>query len=426
MTEVKNSPITTESSEPEVSEDLKLIRWIESHPRYAHLVEQAAGTVAPPAPPRRPQFQFVLKKVKGLVVSNPREYHGTAYVTNNLQKDADVTARIVTASNIIDAFGNFPVLLYAAGMNPIGWLLSLCTTLALLKIGNDMSLTVARGKEGSQAWARGGALLGLIPLALLKTLTTGVGVELINNSSGLSQLLAAELAEERIAGAQQTLEQVEQAQAPSYRTVKERCEKGQANLRQMSKDNSLWASTYVNLYGQWNERSSNWQTLPLEKLPVCRQLTRLEEEANRKFEVEQVKFRKLEASRQLMGNDLRFLQANYSQVYDEHFNSEGQIKSGVEAAAYALTNFIDKLGEGNWKQLGLSLFFLGLSFLTSTVACYMVLTYARRQDVQMSWDENLRQERDRWLYEQFNLLLQRHAQESQTFSQMHSRDANRN
>lgn len=428
MTQTENLQLAPDDSEPVLSEDLKLIRWIESHPRYAHLVKQATETTTPPASPHHPQLQWVLKTLKGLLISEASDYHGTAYVTDNVQKDAKVTASIVTTSNIIDALGNFPILLFTMGgvANPLGLFFSLGTTLALLKIGNDMSKTVVRGKEGSKAWAFWVAIIGLVPLALLKTFTTGVGVELINNRPGLSQLLATELAEERLADTQQALEQSGQAKAPSYLTVKERCDQGKAELSQMPKDSPLWASTYVNLHGQWSERSSNWQTLPLEKLPICRQVTRLEEAANRKFELEQVRYQQLRADRQQMGNDLDFLQANYPQVYDQHFHQQGEIKSGVEAAAYALESFSTKLMNGQWAQIWLSLFTLAISFLTSTVACYMVLTYARRQDVQMSWDENLRQERDRWLNDHFNLLLQRHAQESQNVFQARSQDADWN
>lgn len=428
MSQPESSPTATENAGPALSEDVKLIRWIESHPHYAALIDEAAGTAAVPTPPRYPRLRRVLAHLQGLVFSDPREYHGTAFVTQTLRQDAEVTSRVVTTSNIIDAFGNFPIFLFAAGgtMNLLGWGLSLFSTLALLKIGNDMSTTVARGKEGSKAWALWAALLGFIPLSIVKSFATGVGVELINNRSGLSQMLAAELADQRLVETQQALEDSRQITTPSYQSAQQRCVDGKADLQRLAKDSPLWASTYVNLYGQWNERRDDWQTVPFEKLPVCRQVTRLEEAANRAYEQTQAQYQELQTARQALGNDVTFLQTHYAGVYSQHFTPEGEIKSGVEAVSYALSSYLDKLQSGNWNQLGLSLFFLLISVLTSTVACYLVIAYSRRQDVQMSWSESLRQERDRWLNEQFNLLLHRHAQERQAFFHTQAREADRN
>ena len=59
---------------------------------------------------------------------------------------------------------------------------------------------------------------------------------------------------------------------------------------------------------------------------------------------------------------------------------------------------------GQWNQLGLSLYVLMVSLLSSATACLLVLLHPHRPEVALSWDEDLRRERDRWLAEQLQAL----------------------
>ncbi len=397
----------------------RLLQWVETHPRYAPLVKSAqSGQPLPPVP----QASWLAKmksSVVSIFIAQPQDLYGTAFVTQNVRTDARVTASVVTASNLIDAVGNWPIFLFSmGGSTPLGWVLSGLTTVLMLKINNDVSTTVARGKEGSKAWARWAAILGLLPLSVLKSFTTGIGVELLNNRSELVHLRATELANLRLT---QTQAQIANSLAVNP-AVQERCSSAENKLQQMPKDSPLWASSYARLYGQWADRNRDWSTVPFESLPICRQVERLEYEANQKHEAAQSQYAEYLALRTQLGNDLLFLKAAYPQSYDQTFTasaadpSEADFKSGVEAVSYALQNFTAKAGAGEWNALGLSLFFLLLSVFTSTVAIVMVLTYARRDDVQMSWDDQVRQERDRWLNQQFNQLLQKHEADLEALS----------
>jgi hypothetical protein len=50
--------------------------------------------------------------------------------------------------------------------------------------------------------------------------------------------------------------------------------------------------------------------------------------------------------------------------------------------------------------MGLSIYVLSFSLITSTVVCALVIAHSRRPGVALSWSDDVRQERDRWLAEQ--------------------------
>jgi single-stranded DNA-specific DHH superfamily exonuclease len=99
------------------------------------------------------------------------------------------------------------------------------------------------------------------------------------------------------------------------------------------------------------------------------------------------------------------------QVYRLNFTEEDQIASGVEAVRLATQNFFGKLLTGQLASLGFSLFFFSLSVITSAAAVLMTLRYAQRDDVQMSWNEEVKEQRDRWLDQMWQELVAKEIRE---------------
>jgi hypothetical protein len=410
--------IDSEIIAPQMSEDVRqLIQWIESHPEYSALVEQARQDHRVNPQSSRPQLvQQQWRKgvdwAKGQVFARGDELYGNAIVTPKVKDDANVTARVATGANLLNFVGIMPVLLFSFKSVPLlGAPLALVSALLLLKFSNDTAAAVARGARGCKTWAASAAIFGFIPLSLIQSLVSGISTELFNNQSSLIQYRAKELVEQRFVGEDKQLASLKVLSSPAYLAAQRQCNTGQAELQRLPKTDPRWNSLQVRLYGSYNERNKDWSSLPLNMLPVCERVERLEQENQVKVDAAETRLQGLRASQIRLGNDVMFLKGNVPSVYQQHFqaqagSSEEEFRSGAEAVAVAAEHFFTNLAQGRWNQLGLSLFFFSLSIITSTAACVMVIYFGRREDVQMSWSDEIRQERDRWLNQQFVELLE--------------------
>ncbi|MCG9891672.1 MAG: hypothetical protein MH252_11420 [Thermosynechococcaceae cyanobacterium MS004] len=394
-----------------------LIQWIESHPEYSFLVDQARQdhrVIPQKSQVPDPAWRKALRWSKDQILARGDELHGNAIITPGVQQDAEVTARVIAAGNLINFVGTFPLFLFA--LKSLGFFslpLSIITSLLLLKISNDTATVVARGKRGSRHWAYTAALCGFIPLSILQSLVSGIGSELFNNRTVLAQLWAEDLVQQRFEMKQQRIEALKTISTPAYLSTEKTCREGEAELNKLSKSDPRWNAQYAKLYGTWSDRSRVWTTLPAEMLPVCKRLDRFQQDNQAQIEKEQQALQILQEKRSQLGNDLKFLRQDFATVYEQHFDASEDFISGVQAIAIATDHFIANLEQGNVTQLGLSLFFFTLSCLTSLVACVMVFTFGRREDVQMSWSEELRRERDQWLTNKFAELIQHQEAEEQ-------------
>lgn len=387
-----------------------LIQWIESHPEYSMLVDQALQDrrVIPKGKQQPMQlWQKALLWGRDQVLAKGDELHGDAIIISGVQRDADVTARVITSGNLINLVGTFPLFFFSLkSLGALSWPLSIVTSLLLLKISNDTASVVARGKRGSRSWAYTAALCGFVPLSLLQSIVSGIGSELFNNQPVLAQDWATTLVENRFEAQNQNIERLKTSSTPTYLATERDCREGKAELSKLPKSDPRWDMQYSKLYGTWSDRSRVWTTLPAEMLPVCKRLDRLQQDNQAQLEKEQKVLQTLQEKRNQLGDDLTFLRQDFSSVYQQHFDTSGEFISGVQAIATATDHFLSNLQQGHLTQLGLSLFFFTLSCVTSLVACVMVFTFGRREDVQMSWSEELRRERDQWLTSKFAELIQ--------------------
>ncbi|MGL5061010.1 MAG: hypothetical protein ACRC62_13630 [Microcoleus sp.] len=371
-----------------------LLTSIEQDPEYVHLREQAKN---PPTTEKPKNFrQKLLNILKELVIADPKAFHGTAVVSKDLAKQATLTAGTVTVSSLLNCLTNYPLLFYAfkdMGSSPAWVLTSLCNIL-ILKFTNDTTTAVSSRTKYNKTW-QFWAIAASLSINTLQSIASFVGTELMLNQSGLSQLKAAESIQKQI----QQVETLKQFDSPQYQQARQRCQEGEQQLSQLDRTNPRWESLYAQLHGTWGERNSNWNQVPLEKLPTCRQVVRLETEASQNYETAKKNIGQLLVVRSQMGNDLEFLKQKMPLVYQQHFTPAGEITSGIEATRMAIFSCTNKLLSGDIAGMGFPLFMLLLSVITSGYACAMTIALAFREDTAKSFNDAVKNQRDFWLEE---------------------------
>lgn len=383
----------------------QLLQWIQHHPHLAHLQPQDQPQ---PRPRWHRRFKDLLKQH---LSAHGEDFHGTAYVTETTVRDSANVARVVTTSNLIDGVGNFNLLLFASGAaSPLGWISAGLLTGILLKFDQELFTLVGRGRRRGRSVAYAAALIGLLPFSLLKTIGTGVGVEVMQNQAGLELRHATALVDDSLRQERLHINQLLQAD-PTYATVRDQCRSGRAQLAQLSHSDPRWQSLQVELFGEWSQRQRDWRrNAQATPPPVCVQQKLIEADQRSRTAGASARLASIEQQRIAMGNDLQFLRQHYPQRYSLAFEANGDFRSAVQLVAVGLSSTTDKLARGQWNQLGLSLYVLLVSALSSATACLMVLMHPHRPEVSLSWDEDLRRERDRWLADQVQALqgLDRH------------------
>lgn len=408
-----HNPNTTSSSNYSNDPEM-LVKLIVQDPRYQEVVECVKqGKSLPPELKSWPQ------QLKDIPIAEPKDFHGTAYVTRDLKKEAALTAHTNTAANSVDFVSNLP--LYYFAFKSLGGIPAIILGVALdgfiLWISNITATTTATRRAKNVKWAKAG-LGGMIALSLLKSLFSGVGGELLNNQSGLNQQMAAQLIEQQI----ERVEDLKEMDTPQYTNTVQRCEKGRAELEKMGRNHPRRDSLYIELFGSWGDRHRDWSGVPLERVPICLQVPRLEKEAYAAYEQAKDQLNQKLIRRADIGNDLLFLKQEMPNVYSLAFTDKGnissaEISSGVAAVAIATENFFGKLLRGEFASLGFSLFFFSLSIITSAIAVWKTMKYAEREDVQMSRNEAIARERDLWLEARWQELVKRHQQQLEALKQ---------
>ncbi|MEM9542033.1 MAG: hypothetical protein AAGA60_21370 [Cyanobacteria bacterium P01_E01_bin.42] len=368
-----------------------LITYIEDNPQYSDIVEEAKN------PKKTSEKENKLtkcgKNIVNLVIANPKDFYGRALVSKNLEQHSRITAGSVSVSSFFNFFMNNPLLFYAfSSFGIFSWLCALITNGLILRFTNLCATATSARKRGNRGWSNW-ALGGTISLNLLQSLVSGVGTELMLNQSGLSQLKAKELIEEQKA----RVEELKNLDRPEYEEAKALCEGGERELNSLNRGHPRWDSLYVRLYGQWGEQKKDWSRVPLEQLPVCRQSERLRTEAFKGYETAKAELEEKLLDRNRLGDDLSFLQYAFPVVHNANFKPNGSLQSGIEASRLAILLFIERfarLDVQNMAALGFPGLFLLLSLLTSGFACAMTIQHSKREDVQMSFNDAVQQQRD--------------------------------
>jgi hypothetical protein len=338
----------------------------------------------------------ILNHLKNLLIVNSNDLHGKVYVTEGVETHSKITAGSITFANWINSVSNFPLFLFMVqNIHPvIAFTSALASTGILLGTGNVLGASVARYKKGNRVWSLLGGFVGLIGLNILQTATTGVGVELFNNRSQFDRIYANQIADDYLDSKDAEISRLSEFNDPIYQNLRQKCDAGQDKLDSLPVNNPLRDSLHVKLFGTFAQRNDQWETKPFQQLPLCRQVTRLEDEQNQLIETASAHYHNLLLDRTQTGSDIKFLQTVAPNLFQEHFTKEGEIKSGSILVGLATTQVYSKLFNGEWSQLGLSLFMFLLSGITSLAACGMALSHALSKDVQLSYNQELQSKID--------------------------------
>ena len=85
-----------------------------------------------------------------------------------------------------------------------------------------------------------------------------------------------------------------------------------------------------------------------------------------------------------------------------------EVRSGVTLVTLGTQSFMGKVQGGDWEQLGMNLFFVGLSAITSLASIGMGVTFALSQDTQKSYDDRHKEKVNRFFQRARMTLSQMH------------------
>ncbi len=396
----------TPNLEPSSLSDAELlVKYIEQDSRCRKVVELTKkGKTLPP------ESQSPLQWLISLLIASPKDYHGKAYVTDSVKTQAGITANTNTIANWVDFISNYPFYFFSFQFlgNIPGVILGLLLDAGILFSSNLTASAVANRHQKNKSWARVG-IQGMIALSLLKSIVSGVGVELLNNPSGIKQETANYLIERQINAIEAENEKI--LDSEGTKNAQQACQQGEAEFRQMGKNNPNRDALHIRLYGTWGERNKDWQNTPTEQLPLCVKASRLETQTFQAYENAKEKLSRQLNRRLEIGNDVIFLAEEMSGLYQSNFTPEGEIASPVMQVQMATLSFFGKLTRGEWANLGFALFFFSLSIITSAISVMMTIKYAQREDVQKSRDEDFAQKRNAELEKLWRDLVEKHHQE---------------
>jgi hypothetical protein len=394
----------TNNNQNQLSQADLLVKFIEQDPSCSEVLE-----VTKQGKTLTPKTQSLLEKTASLFIASPEDFYGKVYVTNELKKHANLTAHTNTIANLVDFISNAPFYYFSFQFlgNIPAIILGLFLDSGVLYFSNITASTAANRNQKNRSWANIG-MVGMISISIVKSLVSGIGVELLNNPTGIQE----EAANYLIAEQKQKVNDLKTLDSPQYNNAKKQCEIGEANLKNLSKNDPKYHSEYVKYRGKWSEMDKKWDNVPLEQIPVCIRATRLEKDNYTVYENAKNNLNKKLTRRTEIGNDLTFLKQEFPEVYNFNFDDNGNLKSPVTQVQMATLSFFGKLSRGEVANLGFALFFFSLSIITSAAAVFITITYSCREDVLKSRDENFARQRDLELEKIYQELLTQNNQEN--------------
>ncbi|MGI0481103.1 hypothetical protein ACN4EE_09955 [Geminocystis sp. CENA526] len=383
---------TTELSQAEI-----LVKFIKQDPNCSEVVE-----ITEQGKKLTPQDESLVEKISSCLIANPKDYYGNVYVTDKVKNDAKITAYLNTFANGFDFVTNAPFYFFCFNFLSFfpALILGLLTSAGVLSFSNITAATVANRSKKNRAWANVG-IFGMVSISIVKSLVSGIGVELLMNRTGIQQQAVDYFVAEQIA----KVEALKNLDSPQYENAKLQCEQGRAKLATMTEQDRDYDALRVDVNGLWSERDKDWSNTPLDKVPLCNRASVLETQHYAIYNQSKEALNEKLSIRAQRGNDLAFLRDEFPEVYEFHFDKDGNLRSSVTQVQMATLSFFNKLRQGDFANLGLSLFLFSLSIISSAAAVLITITYANREDVLKSRDEDFARQRDIQLEQIYKELI---------------------
>ncbi|MCT7953004.1 hypothetical protein NG798_24710 [Ancylothrix sp. C2] len=338
----------------------------------------------------------LLKKCKDLIFTDHSELYGRNYVTEEVEEASKITVIAINVSSGIDGVSIFPLLLYSfKDMGPIGILPALLLALAQTKFTNAMGRAVATRKPGNRVWSTL-ATVSMLAMNIIMSLTSLVAPELSLNQTHLAELKAEELANEqeiKVNRVQPDLRAVNDAEG--------KCKEFQEKAAAYPEGSPARNDYFIKANGLYQEKNRDWRSVLVEdgqaKVPFCPLAKLLREDALKVSQAAKADWESKKAQIVQSASYIVGIKQVMPALYEQHFDSSGQLISGTEATRLAIQSTTTKLMTGNWNGLGFSLLFFATSVITSAGACTLAIAHSFREDIQMSFDESLQIKLDEFL-----------------------------
>lgn len=325
-------------------------------------------------------FGFV-RDIKDSILGNSKDYYGEYYATEEVKKSARITCGTVIISNVIDGTSVFPLLSISFGGNVP---LALITSVGLTIVSNYLGAAATSKKKGNESWSFY-SLMSLIAINTIMSATALVAPELTLNKSGIAEVRADELIEIQ----QKRVDSIVPAKAlqEKLNIAKSKCKELEEELKKYPKGSVQRDDAYVKAHGKWGQRDLN--KIPEEIQPWCIRVNTIQEEANEIREQAQTEWNEKKARIAAAASPLTGIKIVLPELYSQNFDESGEVRSGTETARIAIEITYSKLMKGELMQLGFSLLIFSISVITSAASVLMVVSHNKREDVQMSFDEQL-------------------------------------
>jgi len=423
---MSNSPIKIE----------ELFDWLEQQPELAHLREQAASTPCAYQPTEpTPELRLTTNAARELssgdrspigklceIVWVPgRKMRGKAFSTPELDASLGSVAKLMSISTLWDFVTTIP--LFSFSLSLFGWAsvpAGTALSFILLWASNvaGENATDRRPRHASRAnWS----LAAFVLLSAAKTLTAGVGVDLMISNRAVAAGYAEKLALNKLAEDRANLTKQSQPDA-NLIAATQRCDELQSQMQELGKNRAANDMQYTSVLVQANgtfEDNKTDKTLSNEELSrkyslskgVCvyeQALNGMQKEKNQAF-VSAIETReKAQKSLPALSYLQKYEPDIFREPYIDHGGKIGWV-NGSEAVGAATDQSYEKQLAGALGQLTFSLFTFGISVILTGAASIMLYMAGKNPQVQASFMGELEKYRNNRLSEYETLVKKEEA-----------------
>ena len=398
---------------------IQLTNWIETQPELSYLTKAANDTRAlysrrtdelTIAPMKEDiinkQFDGTNSKLKEFIWPSAQSMRGDCFGTKTFDQTCARAGNTMSASTLWDAVSTVPFVQFAL----LNYLKGAAFPAAIIISLGLMVASNAAGKTGSNR-AKGRAtianfgLAGFILLSVIKTAFSGVGFDILVNQDGITKEYAKDVITIQIDKQQQKLTELQTLSNPKLINLQNACQPLQNKLSVINKDQSpkTFETVYVQAYGTYAQKQSMIGLSNDQIIKKFGGVSGIPGMCNKAEAQLSIDLKQADVLQERIGEiggkvanlpPLDLLKTEFPAVYRDKFkiNSEDeiQIRSGQEIVGQATKQFINKLKDpSRIPELGISLFWMSVSIILSTIATILLWALSRTKEMRMSYDTTL-------------------------------------
>lgn len=416
----QNGPLAEQPQDKAKKQNIKsleLVRWIETQPSLSYLREIAGETAAQhdslseqfavrPLNPSiiRSRYSGPLAKARELMVPSARSMRGNTYSSPRFETSCTTTAYVMAASTAWDAISTVPFIQFGfQGLlgilaAPSAW----GTSAVLMIVSNLLGKLGCNRTKGSTGLANFG-LAGFLLLSLIKTSLAGVGFEILINQDGIARRYAVVVAEREVAKVNQNLTELLEYKDPKYTQYKGSCEAAKNELSGVPRQDARFDSLFRRAFGSIAEQDKLRPLSLGAKLDLLKN-SQIEGECTKQdLQLvlnqitadtlrEDIDRYRTEMSRL---NSFEFLSKEFPSTFQQEFRvipnqNKIHIREGGTVIGQAFDQFFSRLSKPDQiSQLAISLFWMLVSVVLSTLAVFFIWTLSRNKEMIMSHSNTL-------------------------------------